>query len=61
MSQNYVIGDEVAFFYNGKQRLVQIEKVTETYITGKSLNPLDVEQFKSFTISKMQSVVKVER
>lgn len=61
MSQNYIVGDEVAFFYNGTQRLVEVVKATDTYITGKSLNPLDVNQFKSYTISKMQSPVKVKK
>jgi len=61
MDKTFVVGDEVAFFYHGKQRLVEVTRVNEEYITGKNINPMEAETYKSFSISKIENPVKVKK
>ena len=56
-NKDFVVGQEVAFFYHQKQRLVEVVKVGGNYIVSKNLDPTDPAEFKTFTITKMESVV----
>lgn len=55
------VGQTVQFMYNGKLRMVKVEKVVwnreKSYINGPQLN--DNNQVKSFTIANMTMVTRV--